>query len=60
MLLGVGPDGPVPGRRVAITGMGVVAGCGMGLDEFWTGLLSPAPEGIRRVADFDPTVWFGP
>jgi 3-oxoacyl-[acyl-carrier-protein] synthase II len=60
MLLGVGPDGPIQGRRVAITGMGVVAGCGTGLDEFWTGLLSPAPEGERRVRDFDPSVWFGP
>ena len=43
MLLGVGPDGPVPGRRVAITGMGVVAGCGMGLDEFWEGSELPGP-----------------
>jgi 3-oxoacyl-[acyl-carrier-protein] synthase II len=60
MLLGVGPDGPVAGRRVAITGMGVVSGCGTGLDDFWRGLLSPAPTGMRRVHDFDPTVWFGP
>ncbi|MFZ0666577.1 MAG: beta-ketoacyl-ACP synthase II [Acidimicrobiales bacterium] len=60
MLLGVGPDGPVAGRRVAITGMGVVAGCGIGLEEFWKGLLGPQPEGMRRVHDFDPTIWFGP
>jgi 3-oxoacyl-[acyl-carrier-protein] synthase II len=60
MLLGVGPDGPVPGRRVAITGMGVLAGCGIGLDAFWTGLLAPAPDGMRRVPGFDPTLWFGP
>ena len=25
MLLGLGPDGPVTGRRVAITGIGVVS-----------------------------------
>jgi 3-oxoacyl-[acyl-carrier-protein] synthase II len=60
MLLGIGPDGPVKGRRVAITGMGVLAVCGTGLAEFWNGLLSPAPEGMRRVPDFDPTVYFGP
>ena len=60
MLLGVGPDGPVPGRRVAITGMGVVSCCGIGLDAFWDGLQQPAPEGERRVAGFDPTAWFGP
>ena len=60
MLLGVGPDGPVAGRRVAITGLGVVACCGIGTDAFWEGLLAPAPEGERRVAGFDPTGWFGP
>ena len=61
MLLGVGPAGPVPGRRVVITGMGVLAGgCGIGLDEFWNGLLGPAPEGERRLTEFDPSHWFGP
>jgi len=60
MLLGVGAGGPVPGRRVAITGLGVVACCGIGLDPFWDGLLAPAPVGERRVQGFDPTVWFGP
>jgi 3-oxoacyl-[acyl-carrier-protein] synthase II len=60
MLLGVGADGPVPGRRVAVTGLGVVACCGIGLDPFWDGLLRPAPSGERRVPDFDPTAWFGP
>jgi 3-oxoacyl-[acyl-carrier-protein] synthase II len=60
MLLGVGPEGPVRGRRVAITGLGVLACCGIGLDAFWDGLQRPAPEGERRVPGFDPTAWFGP
>jgi len=60
MLLGVGPDGPVQGRRVVVTGMGVVSCCGIGLDAFWDGLLAPAPEGERRVVGFDPATWFGP
>jgi 3-oxoacyl-[acyl-carrier-protein] synthase II len=61
MHLGSGPDGvPVRGRRVAITGLGVVACCGVGVDAFWEGLQRPAPEGERRVHDFDPTGWFGP
>ena len=60
MLLGTSPDGPVRGRRVAVTGIGVVACCGVGADAFWDGLLAPAPEGERRVHDFDPTTWFGP
>jgi 3-oxoacyl-[acyl-carrier-protein] synthase II len=58
MLLGIGPDGPVPGRRVAVTGIGVVSCCGVGADALWTGLQGPAPEGERRVPDFDVTRWF--
>ncbi|HXQ43909.1 MAG TPA: beta-ketoacyl-ACP synthase II [Acidimicrobiales bacterium] len=60
MLLGIGPDGPVRGRRVVITGMGVLACCGIGLDAFWDGLNRPGPEGEHRVRDFDPSAWFGP
>jgi len=60
MLLGVGSDGPVQGRRVVITGMGIVSCCGIGLDAFWEGLHRPARDGERRVEDFDPSAWFGP
>lgn len=43
------------GRRVVITGVGVVAPCGIGADEFWAGLARPpAPAVLRRVPDFDP------
>jgi 3-oxoacyl-[acyl-carrier-protein] synthase II len=45
-------------RRVAITGIGVISPCGLGADAFWNGLLSPAPEGLRRVHDFDPQPFF--
>jgi 3-oxoacyl-[acyl-carrier-protein] synthase II len=58
MLLGVGPDGPIAGRRVAITGIGVLSSVGSGLDAFWSGLHGPAPEGERRVRDFEPEQWF--
>jgi 3-oxoacyl-[acyl-carrier-protein] synthase II len=58
MRLGVGPDGPIGGRRVAITGVGVISSVGTGLDEFWSGLHGPAPDGERRVHDFDPERWF--
>ena len=56
------PDGRggVPGRRVAVTGIGVVAPCGIGRDAFWAGLLGPAPEGPRRVKDLDATSVYGP
>ena len=45
-------------RRVAVTGMGVVASCGIGTDAFWDGLCGNAPEGDRRVHDFDPSPHF--
>jgi 3-oxoacyl-[acyl-carrier-protein] synthase II len=46
------------GRRVAVTGIGVVAPCGIGKEAFWAGLLGPAPDGERRVFDFEPEQWF--
>src|SRR3546814_3113333 len=46
------------GRRVAVTGLGVVSSCGTGVDAFWDGLNGPAPEGERRVHDFDPAPLF--
>ena len=42
------------GRRVAITGVGVISSCGTGVDAFWEGLNSAPPSGERRVHDFDP------
>jgi 3-oxoacyl-[acyl-carrier-protein] synthase II len=49
---------PASARRVAVTGVGVLAGCGIGRDAFWSGLLAPQPTGERRVHDFDPTAFF--
>ena len=47
-----------PRRRVAVTGLGVVASCGTGADAFWNGIIGPAPDGPRRIEDFDPAAWF--
>jgi len=58
MRLGIGPDGPIAGRRVAITGVGVVSCCGVGTEALWSGLNGPPPIGERRVPDFDPERWF--
>lgn len=60
MLLGVGAEGPVRGRRVAVTGLGSVTCCGLGIEALWEGLVHPDIEGERRVRTFDPTVYFGP
>lgn len=43
---------------VAVTGLGVVAPCGVGLDAFWQGLLDRPADGDRRVPDWDPSPWF--
>jgi 3-oxoacyl-[acyl-carrier-protein] synthase II len=44
-----------------VTGIGVVAPCGIGRDAFWSGLMGPAPAGPRRVGpDFDATDLYGP
>jgi 3-oxoacyl-[acyl-carrier-protein] synthase II len=59
MQLGIGPDGPIRGRRVAITGLGAVTCCGSGVDALWDGLLNPSVVG-GPVRDFAPETWFGP
>ncbi|HEV2069844.1 MAG TPA: beta-ketoacyl-ACP synthase II [Acidimicrobiales bacterium] len=48
------------GRRVVVTGMGMVASCGEGPDAFWEGLLREPPPGERRLTTFDAGRWFGP
>jgi 3-oxoacyl-[acyl-carrier-protein] synthase II len=46
------------GRRVAVTGTGILSSCGNGIDAFWEGLLAAPPEGERRIRDFDPASVF--
>ncbi|MEY2451126.1 MAG: 3-oxoacyl-[acyl-carrier-protein] synthase [Acidimicrobiaceae bacterium] len=45
-------------RRVAVTGVGVLAACGIGRDAFWAGLLAPQPTAERRISDFEPEKFF--
>ncbi len=48
------------GHRVAITGYGVVAPCGIGKDAYWKGLLGPGLTNTRstQIADWDPLPYF--
>jgi 3-oxoacyl-[acyl-carrier-protein] synthase II len=48
------------GRRVAVTGLGVVAPAGVGVDDFWTGLLGPGTTGgvATEIDDWDPSPYF--
>lgn len=47
-------------RRVAITGLGVVAPCGIGADAFWVGLHGPGATSGKtiEVTDWDPSPWY--
>ncbi len=48
------------GHRVAITGLGVVAPCGLGKDAYWKGLLGPGITNTRslEITDWDPQPYF--
>ncbi|MFM8795094.1 MAG: beta-ketoacyl-[acyl-carrier-protein] synthase family protein [Acidimicrobiales bacterium] len=48
------------GHRVAITGLGVVAPCGIGKDAYWQGLMGPGISGTTAVEidGWDPAPWY--
>ena len=51
---------PTGSRRVAITGLGVVAPAGIGAQNYWSGLLGPGATTGRslQIDDWDPTPYF--
>jgi 3-oxoacyl-[acyl-carrier-protein] synthase II len=59
MLIGTGAEGPIHGRRVAVTGLGAITCCGVGVDALWDGLLRPSVVG-GEVRGYEPKDWFGP
>jgi 3-oxoacyl-[acyl-carrier-protein] synthase II len=48
-------------RRVAVTGLGVVAPCGLGKEAFWKGLLGPGVTWGRstEMETWNPSPWYG-
>jgi len=46
------------GRRIAVTGLGVVSTCGIGPDAFFAGLSASPRQGELRVPEFDPAEWY--
>jgi 3-oxoacyl-[acyl-carrier-protein] synthase II len=48
------------GRRVVVTGLGVLSGPATGVDEFWEALVGPPPAAThRKLEGFDPRQWLG-
>ena len=45
---------PRAGRRVVVTGLGVVSPVGIGADRFWNGLME-GRSGVRRITAWDPS-----
>jgi len=47
-------------HRVAVTGLGVLAPCGIGRDAYWQGLLGPGITSgtATEIQDWDPTPWY--
>ncbi len=60
MLVATLPDGPVTGRRVAVTGVGAVSCAGLGVAPLWEALHSPVAPPSKRVAPFDASHLGGP
>ncbi|MGH2625839.1 MAG: beta-ketoacyl synthase N-terminal-like domain-containing protein, partial [Anaerolineales bacterium] len=42
------------GRRVVVTGLGVVSPIGIGADRFWNSLME-GRSGVRRISTWDPS-----
>jgi 3-oxoacyl-[acyl-carrier-protein] synthase II len=56
----VTPNGPVEGRRVAVTGLGALTCAGVGVDALWSALEMDVAPTSKRVAPFDATHLGGP
>jgi 3-oxoacyl-[acyl-carrier-protein] synthase II len=56
----VTPNGPVEGRRVAVTGLGALTCAGVGVDALWSALEMDVAPPSKRVAPFDATHLGGP
>jgi 3-oxoacyl-[acyl-carrier-protein] synthase II len=56
----VGPNGPVPGRRVVVTGIGAVTAAGTGADVLFKALSEGTAPRTTHVEGFDADGLFGP
>ncbi len=59
MLAGAGVGGPIPGRRVVVTGVGAVTAAGVGADVLFKALCEAVPPASALVQQFDAEAAFG-
>ena len=60
MHVAVTPSGPVPGFRVAVTGLGAISCAGLGVNALWSALLKDVAPESKRIAPFDSSHIGGP
>jgi 3-oxoacyl-[acyl-carrier-protein] synthase II len=60
VLAGVTNDGPLRGRRVAVTGIGAVSCAGVGANTLWEALQSPVAPASALVGEIDASAIGGP
>ena len=60
MHVAVTPSGPVPGFRVAVTGLGAISCAGLGVNALWSALLKDVAPESKRIAAFDSSHIGGP
>ncbi len=53
MRVALSAEGPIQGRRVAVTALGAVSCAGLGVDALWEALIRPVAPASKRVAAFD-------
>lgn len=53
----IGQNQAMTRRRVVVTGVGVVAAPGIGVDDMWKGLQTPPARAPRLVENWDPEPW---
>ncbi len=60
MRVAITPEGPVHGRRVAVTGLGALSCAGEGVAALWDALMKSDAPSSKRMGDFDASHLGGP
>ena len=56
MRVAVSAEGPIQGRRVAVTALGAISCAGVGVAALWDALVQSVAPASKRISDFDSSV----